>query len=766
MTKRYNILLLLVGIGVFCGCNITKNLDDGELLITKTTIEFENPKEIRNEKKFKSELTNTVKPQPSSGGLNLSTWLYQWGETSKKEKGIRKWLQRNLGKAPALYDAQAQSRNRMRLKTLLKDNGFFRSDVEIDTTVNGKEIEMKYFLRTYGQYRIREIYLPDDSTNIGRLVHENKGESLLVRGDFYNEPLLAKERRRINDLALKAGYLQFNENFVYYFLDTIVGNYNADLYIRVKPPENSGDHVQFKLGKTTVFPNYNLTEPVNTQQLDTVYYSPEMKVVESQHLIAHKVLDRMILQSEGEIVKKERQDISVNHLLDLGVFKFVNLKYQQKGDSLNPVLDRIFYLTPDFNQKVSADLELNNRSGGFYGTAVSANYRHLNLFKKAVQFNTNLSLGVETQIGNNLAFINTFDIGFEAGFSIPRFIVPFKVKRYSGRHVPRTSLTIGNNFQRRSGLFTLNSTNVKFGYQWLETSEKQHTLYPISLNRVQTLQVSERFDSLLNVQKRLKESFQNRLIAGLDYSYVLTKQDTDPRLYFRGNIRTSGNLLQLADEVFGLPKDEEGRAELFTMPYAQFTSVELDLRTYKSFGNNLLALRFSPALGVAYGNSDVLPFIEQFFVGGANSLRAFRLRGIGPGSFARESAPEVGVERQAIDQTGDIKLEMSVEYRFGIWQYFKGAFFVDAGNVWLMNNSEGLNVDFRFDRFYKQIAIGAGIGLRLDIDFIVLRLDIATPVRKPYFNEDFQWSFDRFDFGDNNWRNENLIYNIAIGYPF
>ena len=764
---RYGIFLL----ALFCflsSCNVTKNLKGDELLITKTTIKYRKKEQTKNEQAFKSKLNAVVKPQPNTGLLKLPLKIYQWGEKSNKEKGFKRWMQRNFGQAPAIYNEKVQAINRLRMKKLLKDNGFFRSDIEVDTLMKGKKIEMTYLILTKGQYKINDIFMPSDTTSIGRLVRQNQEKSLLKKGDYYSEVSMAQERLRLSNIATQQGYLDFNDSYIYYFVDTLPGRFAADIYIKTKPVTTGKPHQKYRLGSTTIYPNYDLSNKAFTNQ-DTIQFKNDITIIEDHHLIEHQVLDRMILQNEGDIVVKDLQNASVNHLLDLGIFKFVNLKYERQGDSINPILNRNIYLTPNFNQNISANFELNNRTGSFYGVGVSATYRHKNLFKKAVTLSSSISGGVETQIGSNLSFINTMDLNVEVGLAAPRYILPFKIKPNSGLFVPRTTLSVGNNFQRRVSLYSINSTNLKLGYQWKETAEKQHTLYPISINRVQILNRTSRFDSLTNAIPRLTNSFQNSFIAGLDYTYIFTNQSSDitkDYWFFKGNIRTSGNLMQLVANTFDISKNTNNQYELFRSPFAQFTSIEADVRFYKKIKNNTLAFRFSPAAGFAYGNSEVLPYIEQFFLGGANSIRAFRIRDLGPGSFARESEPEDGVEQQFIDQTGDVKLEMTAEYRFPILGFFKGAAFVDAGNVWLLNDDETLGQKFSFDTAWKEIAIGSGIGLRIDIEYIVLRLDVATPLRRAYFNEGFQWSFDRFDFGSRSWRKNNIVYNLAVGYPF
>lgn len=768
MENKFYVFILLF-FGLLISCNVTKDLKENEYLISKTTIKFKKPANIKSKKKLKAELNQVIKPQSNSGIFKLGLKIYHLGEKAKKKKGFKKWLQRNFGEAPAYYDEVSQSRNRLRMKKLLKDNGFFRSDIEVDTLVKGKKIEMTYHVLTDGQYKINQVFLPSDTTAIGRLIKWNQKKSVLKEGSFYSEIALANERTRLSEIAAQDGYLEFNENHIYYFIDTLVGTFTTDIYMRVKPPADAQAHRRYRIGKTIIHSNYNLSNPDLAKKKDTIQIKSDLIILENDRLVDHQVLDRMILQNEGDIVSQKLQNISVSHVLDLGIFKFVNLKYERITDSLQPIVNRNFYLTPAFNQNISGNLELNNRTGRFYGIAASGNYRHKNILKKAITFNTSVSGGLETQIGNDLGFINTIQLNVEASLSAPRFILPFKVKPNSGLFIPQTTLKIGNDFQRRVAQFSMNSTNLKLGYQWKETAEKQHKIYPISINRVNILNKTQKFEDLINANPRLENSFKNLFIGGLDYTYIFTNQSTDVKKnhwFFKSNIRTSGNLTHLAAKAFNFSQNADGKYKLLSLSYAQFTSLETDFRFYKKIKKYTIATRFSSAVGFSYGNSDVLPYIEQFFVGGANSLRAFRLRSVGPGGFVRATTSGNGVESQFFDQTGDVKLEMNSEFRFGIFGYLKGAFFVDAGNVWLLNNVTQATQEFHFDTFWKEIAVGGGIGLRFDIELIVLRLDIATPLRKPYLNEGFRWSFDRFDFGNSSWRSENLIFNLAIGYPF
>lgn len=763
MKLEFYVIVLFLFWGL-TSCNVTKDLQVDEYLITKTTVKFKNPEEIKKKKKLKIELTQVLKPQANSGPLKLGVKIYQIGEKSNKKKGVKKWLQKNFGEKPAYYDEITQSNNRLRLKKLLKNNGYLRSDIIIDTLSKGKKMEMTYHIITNGQYQINQIFLPSDTTAVGRLVHWNQKASLLKEGDPYSGIALKNEQIRLSNIAAQNGYVDFKVKNIYFLVDTLPESLGINIYVRIQPPTNGKDHQQFRIGKTVIHSNYDLSNPNWGKDQDTVQVKPDLTVLENDHLMDFRVLDRMILQNENDIVSQKLQNTSVGRLLSLGIYKFVNLKYEKKNTPQGIIVDRNFYLTPDFNQKVSGNLELNNRTGRFYGIAASGSYLHKNVLKRAITFNSTISGGAETQIGNNLGFINTIDLNAEANLSIP----VLKIKSNSALFVPRMNFKVANNFQRRIDQFSINSSTLKlFGLQFKETPEKQHQINFINVNRVNVLNKTPAFEALLAANPRLENSFSNLFIGGLDYTFTYTDQVLNLNKgywFFKGNARLAGNILHGLAGVLDLPQNSNGQNTLLSLPYAQFISVEADLRFYKKFYKLTFASRFSPAIGYGYGNSSVLPYTEQFFVGGANSLRAFRLRGVGPGGFVSTTSAGKGVAGQFLDQTGDVKLEWSGEVRFGILGYFKGAFFVDAGNVWLLNQAAEPNQKFNLNNL-NQIAVGAGIGLRFDMELVVLRLDLATPIRKPFLNEGIQWVND-FNIGSPTWRNENLILNLAIGYPF
>ena len=766
MNLRYTIFLVGTIALLFVSCNPSKLLREDELLVTESSINFIDKKTISNRNETKFALENFASPRPNSGVFKFKLWTYLRLRDHKKEKGVKSWIKRKIGEPPALYDSAALKKNRLQIRKYLKDYGYFDSDLRIDTLMSGKEVEVKYYIDTRGQYRIRDIYLPEDSSDIASILYESKKNSLLKTGDPYQELLLAQERTRISAVANNKGFLEFDPNDIFYFVDTIPNTLKLDIYVRVDDAKKEVKQKIFRVGKTYVYPNFNLSNEGGLAFKDTIEYTTDFVVIQDKPVVRPTVMKRLILQSRGDIYNKKLQDISVSHLLDLGVFKFVNLKYQADTDSASTdqVLNRLIYLTPGIAKTLTTDLELNNRTGSFFGTTAGINFNHKNIFDRALIWNNRLSGGIETQRGVMGPLINTVDISLETSLSLPRLLFIFKEKEFSGVFVPRTNLTLSNNYQRRSGLYTINATAFSFGYNWKPSRQVQHIFNPLTIRQVNLLSASENFQDLLDQNGRLRGSFTDLFIGGMEYTFIHTTQAADPKddyWYYRAKTKIAGN----AFSVFTSKGPNGEASEVFGQPFSQFISLEQDIRYYFPFlRRGKLAFRFVPAIGIAYGNSNLLPYVEQYFVGGSNSIRAFQIRGVGPGSFFNENAAATMIGQQFIDQTGDLKLEFSAEYRFPIFGFFKGALFADAGNVWLLNvDPDTRSGHFEFNRFYKEIAVGAGFGLRLDVEFFVIRLDLAAPIRLPVAERNFQWRAENLNIISNF---DEYIWNIAIGYPF
>lgn len=749
---------------LFTACNVTKYVPEDELVYTGTEVELVNADEVRNAKKLERQLSYVTKPVATNP---FQVWWYNlFGPKKEEEKGLKKFFRNLLGAPPNLLDLQEVERSAARMKARMRDIGFFGSKVKWDTITDGQTVMAKYFVEGNGQYKISVVDFPPDTSNLRSIINDYQNISYLESGKYYTKADLDAERARVASLLNNRGYPDFDKNFIYYFVDTTqMDSLTADVYQRVEPPLASIKHKRYLIGNTTLHTTYVLGESTDSSAMDSIVINDDLSEVRRYRILKPRTLERMVLQEYGDVFDQADQTATINHFLSLGIFKYVNMRYRR--DTTGPVnlMHRDIYMTPGPSQTFSADAEVNNRVGGFLGTAGSVTYSHNNLFNGGDRFDARLGAGVETQSGDTTSFINTQDLDFSVALSVPQLWVPFRKSKNVNFHVPRTVLSLANNFQRRTNFYTLNTTKFSFGYTLRPDELKTWRIFPITLNRVDQLSITDDFAAQLAETPRLETSFADQFIAGGEAVFIYNEpfgRSGNTRFFVRNELELAGNLPSFLGQT---PSDAPDGApeEILGLPYAQYARLNIDFREYIKLAgaDNLLVLRVSPGVGYAYGNSEFLPYIKQFFVGGANSLRAFRLRTVGPGSFVNDVPATETNQLVFLDQTGDIKLELNAEYRFPLVAMLKGALFVDAGNVWTLREDERPEGQFEFQDALNELAIGAGFGLRIDAEFLVIRLDFASPVRRVVPGEGFQWTL---------WQGanirENLVTNIAIGYPF
>ncbi len=760
---------LLICITLLCllsACNSTKYVKEGELLYNGSKVEFTNSENVKNKKKLAGTLQTFARPKQNS---KLKLGIYNTFHNPNKGKGLGNFIAKRLGQAPILFQNTDAERSQAFMENYLHDNGYFGSEVTYDTLAADRKVEVNYVVQSKGQYKLREVYFPTDSTNLIALINQRQRRSQLKPGQDYSLARIQAERTRLERIVREEGYYGFTQDYVYFFVDTSLTSLQADLYLRIKQPTDSTFHEQYYMDTVIVYPTYDIESPARSYD-DTVYHE-DLKIIQKQEFVVPKTLERAIAQDKGELYSERRQDQTTNHLLDLGIFKFVNVKYQIIERNDTNYLRRYVYLTPSLTKDVTAEIEANTETSNSLGSAISGGYTHRNLFRGAEQFSTRLSAGIETQTrsgtNDSIPFVNTFEFSAQASLFFPRFVTPFfNIRNTRSYYVPKTRISISDNFQRRASFFTLNSFQLEYAYEWQETRYKSHSLTPLNVNLIQLLGTSPAFETILDANPRLQQSFSNTSILGVNYHFTFTNQEINTKrdfAFFRGGIETSGNLTSL---IASRSKNGEPRKFLGTA-FSQYVRFETETRYNIVNTKNQLVGRLLVGVGVPYKNSTILPYVKQFFMGGANSIRAFQIRGVGPGSTPPDTITVGGF----FDQTGDIKIEGNLEYRFDVISILKGAVFADAGNIWLLNKEENAEITdaeavFNFNTFYKQLAVGTGIGARLDLKFLLLRLDVAFPIRKPYLPDGERWVFDQVTPLDKDWRKRNLVYNIAIGYPF
>ena len=758
-------------LGFAFSCSNTKYLKEGEMLYTGAEVKIENDSLSKKSKKaLKSELEDNLTPKPNSSflGLRPKLFFYNIAKEPKKEKGFNYWLKYKIGEKPVLLSDVDREFNKDIIVNYSENKGYFNAKATYDTVSKNKKAQVIYTLRPGNQYLINKVKFQNDSIPVTEEIVKVSDKTLLKEGNPFDLGVIKSERERIDNQLKQKGFYYFHpDNLIIQADSTVTKNHKVELNVKLK--ENTPDLAkqQFTIDKVIVFPNYNIRDvkdgkyniPMDSDSL-AKYAHNDIYVIDPEQKFKPKIFDRALYFKKGDLYNRADHNLTLNRLINLGVFKFVKNEFVI-SDSLNHKFDTYYLLTPRQIQSLRLEALGRTNSANYAGSELNLNWTHRNLFRGAEQFKASVYGAFDVQIGGPKDAKNLFRAGANAQLSIPRIVAPFRFNS-SSAFVPRTNISIGYEFQNRTEYYTLNTFSGSFGYLWKENVRKEHDLKIIDITYVTPANVTPLYDSISAKSQALQRVVQKQLIFGPTYSYTYTntmlpKKNT---IYYKGTLDLAGNLTGL----FSGANVKDGKQKsIFGVPFSQYAKMEHDFRFYHKLGDkSSLASRFIGGIAYPYGNSDNIPFSKQFFSGGSNSIRAFRARTLGPGSFD----PRTIKQGYYFDQSGDIKLELNAEYRANIYKFLNVAFFADAGNIWLVNDDiQRPGAKFSSD-FLSEIAVGAGFGLRLDFSILILRLDLAMPFRVPYYEKGDRWTFDKINFGNSSWRRDNLILNIAIGYPF
>jgi len=763
MKINYWLLILLLSLSLL-SCQPTKVLQDGERLYSGAEIEYLG----QAPKVSKSALMQQLRQAPNSKFFGMAVRLGIYAKYAEQEKGLGKWIRDKLGEPPALFQYQKAEASRLSMEKHLIDQGYLRSSVAFDTLLkHRRRVSLLYQVEAGPRYELRSVNWPTDSNRIGRFIQQQRSGSFLQAGEAYQTELLKAERSRLARAGREQGFYGLSADQFYYFLDTTSGQHQVEAYLRLAEQPRGNPYQPHYIGHTTLYPVHFLEEDNRQAAPDTLQFS-DFRFVQPREFVDPGTLRRAILQNYGDLFALSRQQRSVNRLLGLGAYKFVDLKYQLREQDDSLFLDRYFYLTPALTQDFSAEIGTSTLStaSSSLNLGLQLNYTHRNIFGGSERLNLGFSADAATQLGREVDFINSVNLSLRGELSFPDFVVPFNLFRSSKAWQARTNASLRGDFQRRTNFFSLTSVKATYGYEWQPGRLQRYQWNPIQLSRVNLLNSSEAFEQRLQDNPRLRESFNDYFIASMGFQFDYSEQEPEKRenyLAARVALEAAGNVAYGAYALSGASGDRA--YELLGLPFAQFARVDAGLQYHLYQGRSEWASRLNIGLALPYGNSNAIPYVRQFFVGGSNSIRAWQIRALGPGASAVEALNAEIFQ----DQTGDIKLEANLEYRFPLFSYLRGALFADAGNIWLTKQEDieqAPEAVFSFDDFYRQIAVGTGFGLRLDVTYFVLRLDLAFPIRKPYQAAGERWVFDELRFGSAGWREENLVYNLALGYPF
>lgn len=751
-------------------CSTTKYLADGEKLFTGSSIKLSSEEKIDHRSALESELSRVLRPKPNEtlAGLRIGLWARQRVENNKINL-LTKWLNKKYGEEAITLSMLDTEQNVRILINRLENNGYFGAIIRSEIKTKNKKASAHYSIELPQAYRISSYEFRyngngDLRNRIAALSADKK--SLLIKGDRLQLAKMKEEKERIASQLKNEGFYNFQADFLYFQADTgsTDSPKTAKLRLRIKSDTPQEALLRYKINEVKVLPNYALSSREDTAA-DTINLRG-IDFIQSSLFFRPDRMQQYLMVRPGNYYNQRNERITSSRLASLNTYRFINIRYEEleemRTDSIGH-LNTTILLSPMKKLNLSAEVQTVSKSNNFLGPALILSYRNRNLIKGGELLTIRGKLAYERQLsGSEFTNLSSYELGLKTELSIPRLLSPLNMGERFRYAVPRTKMGLSYDFLNRVQLFRLNSFLATFGYEWNVNRFVTHTLNPLSINFIKVGQTSAEFEQILEANPFLRLSFQQQFIAGMTYSFQysqLVDSERDSRIFFLFNIDLAGNSIGALQSVFGVA--EENR-KILGQTYAQFAKLDFDFRHYYNLGEeSKLVSRLYAGWGQPYGNSTALPYVKQFFAGGPNSIRAFRIRALGPGSYLTQ---DVGSASNFFDQAGDIKLEANIEYRFPLISYLKGAIFTDAGNIWLQNENPALNGGHFTTNFTNEIAIGSGIGLRLDIEFFVLRLDIATPLRRP-FDDGFAWQ-QSFNIGSQNWRQENLIWNFGIGYPF
>ena len=763
-----NSIVLLAAAALLAACSTTRRLGADEVLYTGVKkIRIEPDSGVVLSAAAESAVKEPLSVAPNNPlyspylrtPLPIGLWAWNYFYTPK-EKGFKYWFYKRLAKQPVLISkVQPELRTRV-AEQVLENYGYFgsRASDSLLYRKHGRKAKVNYTLRIAPPFRYAEISYPAVEGGLKPLVDSMHATSLLRTGAQYNLDTLTLERQRIARLLRNRGYYYFRPEYLEYLADTTISPQRVAVRLNLKPNIPAVALKPYRVGDITV----RLTN-IRPGPTDTLRLRNATVIAQQPMKIRPKILARALALEPGQLFTVDAQSRTQTSLNKLGIFRSVNLSVTpldslRGADTLDVTLEAQF----DYPLEAALETDVTTKSNSFIGPGITFKLSNNNLFRGGEVLALKLNGSYEWQTGNRnsggrSSRLNSYELGLNANLNIPRLLLPESMTRRL-RYPGSTSFQLGVDLMNRPSFFRLIAFSGSAGYNFQTSPYSRHGLTVFKLTYNKLLHTTESFDRTMDENPAIAMSFRNQFVPSIGYTYTFDKTygaTGNRRLYWQNSVTSAGNLLSGILRAFG----ERQPQNLFGNRFSQFAKEVSELKFYHRLGrrNNWLATRLLVGVGYAYGNSEVMPYSEQFYIGGANSLRAFTVRSLGPGSYRPPRDDRNGY----LDQTGDFKLEANVEYRFGLLGKLGGAVFLDAGNIWLLKNDpKRPGAELKWKGFLNEIALGTGFGLRYDISVLVIRADLGIGLHTPYPNPDKKGYYNISSFKD------GLGFHLAIGYPF
>ncbi|GAB3911588.1 translocation and assembly module lipoprotein TamL [Mucilaginibacter boryungensis] len=753
MGKRF--IYLIVTAALLSACSTTKYLANNQKLYTGPQVKVDTAELTKSDQKFiTNEMAELVRPAPNSSilGLRVKLWIYY--KTHARRNFLQKFFSK-YGEPPVLISAVDVNNNSKIMQNRLQNEGFFYAQASGDTVSKHKTAKAVFNVKAGPSYSIRNIHFPTGKTDLDTAIAGTAKETLFKVGNNYNLDIIKAERVRIDARLKEEGFYYFAPEDLIMRIDTPVGDHQVDITVQVKRQTADRARDIYHINNIYIYPNYTLRD--TSLMLDKARPYRNYFIVQKKEYVRDFVFKQTVQFQKGSVYSRTEHNKTLNRFVELGPFKFVKNRFEDVSTTDSPKLNVFYFLTPYQRKSLRFEVAGRTTSANFTGTQVNLSWRNRNAFKGAELLTVSLFGSTDVQVSGQNSGYNVYQTGVQTGISWPRFISPFNLTN-SSAFVPHTNFNLQYALTNRVKLYTLNSYSASFGYDWKQDAHRSHQLNLTEITYVNAASISKQYqDTIISTgNPTLKHVIDNQLTFGPSYSYTFTNTMENNRIntwYYNAKVSTSALLLGLisgADTLAGNAKKIAGTN------YNQYVRFENEFRYYHKLGAiSTVAARMMVGVGVPFGNSTIMPYSQQFFIGGTNSLRGFRARSIGPGVYVPKQN-NGNTSGFLPDESGDIKIEANLEYRPQLFSIVRGALFVDAGNIWNLNPHDNLPGSAFGKNFLSQIAADVGFGLRFDVTVLVVRTDFGFPVLKPWLPNGQRFKFD----------SHGGIFNLAIGYPF
>ncbi|MBL8002442.1 MAG: BamA/TamA family outer membrane protein [Flavobacteriales bacterium] len=753
--------LPLLTVVLLIGCRGLRHVTPEDPLYTGSEVVFATPPED-DPKGAHGELSGVVEPSPNSTFLGMRPRLAihnMFKEPKVKGKGFRNTMRYKVGESPVHLSALPLADIDAALVNRMNNRGYFAASATHEVVRDGRKAHVVFTVVPGRVHRIASVVHGDTVPSADTLLEQVRMTapgSLIHPGEAYSLARVRAERDRVVAALRNNGYYHLANEDLEFAVDTSIGDRLLGLRLRASLEAEGLDLRRHYIRSVELHGDAEPdAAPFDSTMVDDKLY------VNYFGSYRPRTLTRAIFIEPGQPYSLRRTERTQSFLGSYGAFNSVRVVYEE--DSVVPgMLKARVMATPMKRFTLFSEVSLSAKSNNFTGPGIKAGFKDRNLFRGGEQFTVDATGRFETQFGTQ-GTTTSYELVLNAGLRVPRLLLLQGLKT-GGPYTPFTNINVNYGLYRRIGLYGMRTASGTYSYAWRSDARTWHELDVVELSLNEPYYTSPEFEDFLSQNPSIRRSFEEQFIVGAGYSYAHTTQRSRSDRswwWYGGGIDGSGNLLSTVKSFSQRDRPVEGYT-LFGQTYAQYIRIRGEVRSTQRSGARgaSLAARLLASSGLSYGNSSVMPYVKQYYSGGPNSVRAFRARSIGPGSY---TPPPDQPDNVLVDQVGDIRLEANLEYRFPIAGYVKGALFADAGNVWLLREDpQRPGAEFEWGDAMDELAVGAGFGIRFDVEVIVLRLDLAMPLRRPDLAAGDRWTFDDLD----PQLEDNAILNIAIGYPF